>query len=383
MEQNKLRQKIGILGGGQLGKMICQAGSKLSLDIHILENDLHCPASAVCPSITLGDITNYDDVLRFGEKMDIITIEIENVHVEALEALEKMGKKVYPQPAALKIIKDKGKQKMFYEGGGFPASEFELYPGVANILEDVEAGKLNIPFVQKLRTEGYDGKGVHVVRTPADLSGLLRGPSITEEMVEIEKEIAVIVARNSSGMVRTFPVTEMQFHPTANLVEFLFSPSSLSLTQEAEAKSLAVRIANKLDIVGLLAVEMFLDSSGKLLINEVAPRPHNSGHHSIEACVTSQYEMHLRAILDLPLSSTELIRPAVMVNILGEPGYSGPAVYAELEACLAMDGVYPHLYGKKETKPFRKMGHVTVVDADLGIAIEKAKLVQKTLKVVS
>ncbi len=383
MEQNKLRQKIGILGGGQLGKMICQAGSKLSLDIHILENDLQCPASAVCPSITLGDITNYDDVLRFGEQMDIITIEIENVHVEALEALEKMGKKVYPQPAALKIIKDKGKQKMFYEGGGFPASEFELYPAVANILEDVETSKLNIPFVQKLRTEGYDGKGVHVVRTTADLSGLLQGPSIAEEMVEIEKEIAVIVARNNSGMVRTFPVTEMQFHPTANLVEFLFSPSSLSLTQEAEAKSLAVRIANKLDIVGLLAVEMFLDSSGKLLINEVAPRPHNSGHHSIEACVTSQYEMHLRAILDLPLSSTELIRPAVMVNILGEPGYSGPAVYAELEACLAMDGVYPHLYGKKETKPFRKMGHVTVVDADLGIAIEKAKLVQKTLKVVS
>jgi len=381
--QNKHNQKIGILGGGQLGKMLCQAGSKLGLDISILEKDHSFPAFQVCSSFECGDINSYDDVIRFGSKMDIITIEIENVNVDALADLEKAGKKVYPSSAALKIIRDKGKQKMFYEGNGFPTSEFELFKGKEDIIQLVAHGKLKFPFVQKSRTDGYDGKGVHVVRNQNDMEALLDGPCLMESMIDISKEIAVIVARNPSGDIKAFQSVEMQFHPTANLVEFLFSPSTLTLDQEVQAVHLARNIAEKLDVVGLLAVEMFVDQQGQILINEVAPRPHNSGHHTIEASVTSQYEMHLRAILDLPLGSTELVRPAVMVNLLGEYGFAGLTVYDGLEACLALDGVYPHLYGKKETKPFRKMGHVTIVDKTLEGAIQKAKFVQNHLKVIS
>ncbi len=383
MNKNKLDQKIGILGGGQLGKMLYQAGSRLGLDISILEKDATYPAATVCPNFFCGDITDYDDVLRFGQQMDIITIEIENVNVAALQSLEKAGKKVYPQPALLKIIKDKGKQKMFYEGAGFPSSEFSIYKNKGEVLKEIEEGRLSIPFVQKSRTEGYDGKGVQAIHSKDDLELLLDGGTLVEDMVYIAKEISVIVARSSSGKIRTFPLVEMQFHPTANLVEFLFCPSSISENKSTEAQKLAVNIAECMGIVGLLAVEMFETKDGEILINEVAPRPHNSGHHTIEACVTSQYEMHLRAILDLPLTSTELIRPAVMVNILGEPGYSGHAVYQNIEECLAIDGVYPHIYGKKETKPYRKMGHVTIVNENIHQAIEKARYIQKTLKVTT
>lgn len=383
MHHSKLNQKIGILGGGQLGKMLCQAGSILGLNISILEKDTSYPAASVCTSFVCGNITDYDDVMDFGMKMDVITIEIENVNTDALEALEQMGKKVYPPSAALKIIKDKGKQKIFYEGSDVPSSDFTLYKSKEEILSDVAKGILSIPFVQKSRTEGYDGKGVQVVRSTDDLDFLLDGATLVEDMVEIEQEIAVIVARNPSGDIKAFPIVEMQFHPVANLVEFLFCPSNLSYTKALEAEKLALQIAEKMEIVGLLAVEMFIAKDGSVLINEVAPRPHNSGHHTIEACTTSQFEMHLRAILDLPLGSTELIRPAVMVNLLGEPGYRGNVVYQNIEECLSLDGVYPHLYGKKETKPYRKMGHVTIVDKNLDLAIEKARIVQKTLKVIS
>lgn len=383
MAIDKLKQKIGILGGGQLGKMLCQAGSKMGLDLHILEKDHSFPAAQVCPSFTCGDITNYDDVMRFGANMDIITIEIENVNVDALIELQSEGKKVYPQPEALKIIKDKAKQKMFYEAGEFPTSDFALYKNKESIVHDVESGSLTIPFVQKSRTDGYDGKGVHVVSDPSKLIGLLDEASIVEEMVDIAKEIAVIVARNPSGQTVAYPPVEMHFHPTANLVEYLFCPSEISKEQNDNAIALAIDIAERLDVVGLLAVEMFVAKDGALLVNEVAPRPHNSGHHTIEASVTSQYEMHLRAILDLPLGDVALINPAVMVNLLGEPGYSGPTLYQDIEKCLSLSGVYPHLYGKKETKPYRKMGHVTIVDANLSEAINKAKFVQNTLKVIA
>lgn len=383
MAIDKLRQKIGILGGGQLGKMLCQAGSKLGLDIHILEKDTSFPAAQVCSTFVCGDITNYDDVFTFGKEMDIITIEIENVNVEALEALEALGKKVYPQPAALKIIRDKAKQKMFYESGDMPTSNFEIFKNKIEIKNAVNSGTLSIPFVQKLRTDGYDGKGVHVVSEPSKLEGLLDGGSIVENMVDIAKEIAVIVARNPSGEVAVYPPVEMHFHPTANLVEYLFCPSDITSVQAKEAEKLAIEVASRLDVVGLLAVEMFVTKDSEILINEVAPRPHNSGHHTIEASVTSQYEMHLRAILDLPLGDTTLVRPAVMVNLLGEPEYAGTVIYKNIAECLKLPGVYPHLYGKKETKPFRKMGHVTIVGESLESAIEKAKFVQNTLKVIA
>lgn len=383
MYQSKLNQKIGILGGGQLGKMLCQAGSILGLDISILEKDRTFPAASVCSSFVCGDITDFDDVMRFGINMDIITIEIENVNTDALEALEELGKKVYPPSSALKIIKDKGKQKMFYEGSDLPSSEFTLYKSREEILTDISKGALSIPFVQKSRTEGYDGRGVQVVRSVSDLDLLFDGATLVEDMVDIEQEIAVIVARNPSGDMIAFPIVEMQFHPLANLVEFLFCPANVPPSKAHEAETLGLKIAEKMGIVGLLAIEMFITKDGSILINEVAPRPHNSGHHTIEACTTSQYEMHLRAILDLPLGSTELIRPAVMVNLLGEPGYVGQALYMDIEKCLSLDGVYPHIYGKKETKPYRKMGHVTIVDKNLIMAIEKARIVQKTLKVIS
>lgn len=383
MTTDKINQKIGILGGGQLGKMLCQAGSKLGLDLYILEKDKTFPAAQVCASFVCGDITNYDDVMAFGKEMDIITIEIENVNIEALEALEGMGKKVYPKPSSLKIIKDKAKQKMFYEASGFPTSNFELFKNKEEVKQAILNGSLQIPFVQKSRTEGYDGKGVHVVTDDSKIDGLLDSASIVEDMVPIAKEIAVIVAKNPSGQMVTYPAVEMHFHPTANLVEYLFCPSEISDKQAKEAEKLAINIAAGLDIVGLLAVEMFVTVSGDILINEVAPRPHNSGHHTIEACVTSQYEMHLRAILDLPLGNTELVRPAVMVNVLGEPGYAGLALYSNLAECLSLSGVYPHIYGKKETKPYRKMGHVTIVDQHMEEAVKKAKFVQNTLKVIA
>ncbi|MBP6446635.1 MAG: 5-(carboxyamino)imidazole ribonucleotide synthase [Saprospiraceae bacterium] len=381
--ENKLNQKIAILGGGQLGKMLIQAGSRLGLSLSVMDTNRDFPAAFVCSEYECGDIRNYDDVLAFGMNADVITIEIENVNIEALEELQRRGKKVFPQPEVLKVIKDKGKQKMFYEGNGFPTSEFALYKNADEVIKSIEKQQLEFPFVQKLRTDGYDGRGVEIIKSKDQLSQLFDKPSIVEELVEVDKEIAVIVARNSLGEVSTFPPVEMVFHPTANLVEYLSSPANISKELSLIADDIARRLAESLGIIGLLAVEMFVDKNNKILINEVAPRPHNSGHHTIEACVTSQYEMHLRAILDLPLGQTIQIRPAVMINLLGEPDYTGSPIYHNIEICLAKSGVYPHIYGKKETKPYRKMGHVTITGDNLEDAIETARFVQKNLKVIA
>ncbi len=380
---DNLGLKIGILGGGQLGKMLYQAGSKMSLDISIMENTLDCPASFVCPKISIGNITRYDDVMNFGKDKDILTIEIENVNVDALIELEKIGIKIYPSPSSLNIIKDKGLQKSFYKEHAISTTDFMLIKDKNEVLEKIQSGHIQLPFVQKSRTEGYDGKGVVVVKTENDLAHLLDTTCVIEDCADIEKEVSVIVARRPNGDIVTFPAVEMEFHPTANLVEFLFSPSSLTPEQAATCDVLARSIARKLNIVGLLAVELFLTPDGNILVNEVAPRPHNSGHHTIEACVTSQYEMHLRAIMDLPLGDSTLVRPAVMINLLGEPGFEGPTYYKNMDEALKLSGVYPHLYGKSTTKPFRKMGHVTIVDTSLESAKTKARYVQKNLKVIS
>jgi 5-(carboxyamino)imidazole ribonucleotide synthase len=382
MDQN-INKRIGILGGGQLGKMLCQAGSKLGLSIAIMERDKTFPAYPICSNWTDGDITKYEDVIAFGKDKDVITIEIENVNLSALEALEEMGKEVYPPTDALKIIKDKGLQKTFYEGLNFPTSDFTLFKSKDEIIKAIENKKLSIPFVQKSRTEGYDGKGVHVVRSEDDLKGLLDTQSVVEDLVDIKTELSVIVARRPNGEMSYFPPVEMEFHPTANLVEFLFSPSMLEHYIQEKAINLAMLVAQKLEIVGLLAVEMFVTKNDEILVNEVAPRPHNSGHHTIEACDISQYEMHLRAILDLPLINATLIRPAVMVNLLGEEGHSGTTLYSGLTEALQTAGVYPHLYGKKETKPYRKMGHVTIVNADIDKAKNIGHHIKNTLKVIA
>lgn len=380
---DNLNQKIGILGGGQLGKMLLQAGSILDFDIRIMEQDADCPAASLTSKFHKGKITDYQDVVAFGEDCDIVTIEIENVNNQALAQLESSGKKVYPSSFSLGIIKDKGNQKTFYQTNNLPTSKFKLFGEASEIVEALRNEELSLPFVQKSRTEGYDGKGVQVINTMDDLHKLFDTPSVVEDLVDIDKEIAVIIARRPSGQIVAFPPVEMHFHKEANLVDYLFSPSSLTQAQEEEATKLAKTIGEKLEIIGLLAVELFLTKSGEILINEVAPRPHNSGHHSIEACNISQYEMHLRALCDLPLLSPKLTKSAVMLNILGSPGYSGPVIYEGLEECLATDGVHVHIYGKKETKPFRKLGHVTIAADTVQEAIDKAQFVKSTLKAIS
>lgn len=375
--------KVGILGGGQLGKMLCQAGSRWGLDLHVLDLDPAYPAAQVNPKFTTGDFAKEEDVYRFGSDKDIVTIEIEHVNVEALERLASEGVSVYPAPSVLRIIKDKSAQKQFYVDHGIPTAPYTLFGNKQELLDALQKGILKLPFVQKTRTAGYDGRGVAVIRGASDMEKLLEGPCIAEELVDMVKEVSVVVARGLNGEIKTFPSVEMAFNPEANLVELLLCPARLSSDQETEAETLAIQVAEAFDTVGLLAVEMFELPDGRFLVNEVAPRPHNSGHHTIECCFTSQYEQHLRAILGLPLGDTSLQRPGVMINLLGEPGFSGPVHYLGWEECMHIPGAFFHLYGKSETRPFRKMGHVTTTAASLEEAVAKADHIRTTLKVVS
>lgn len=376
-----LDKKIGILGGGQLGKMLVQAGSKVGFDVTVLEKAKDFPTPKIWPKYVLGDFTRYEDVMAFGQNMDILTVEIENVNTRALKDLEAQGKKVFPQPHILETIKDKGLQKQFYTTHGFQSSAFTLYEGKDAVMAAIEDGSLTYPFVQKARTEGYDGKGVAVIRSADDIDKLLDTGCLTEDLVDIDKELAVIVARNENGEIKSFPTVEMLFHPTANLVEYLICPAQIDATYDAQAKQISEALATKLGIVGLLAVELFLTKDGVMLINEVAPRPHNSGHHTIEANVCSQYEQHLRSICNLPLGETALLSPAAMANLLGADGYTGDTIYENLDQCMSAPNSHIHLYGKAQTKPFRKMGHVTALGPDVASAIKKAKYVCETLKI--
>ncbi|MFT7121881.1 MAG: 5-(carboxyamino)imidazole ribonucleotide synthase [Neolewinella sp.] len=375
---------LGILGGGQLGKMLCQAGADWHLPIHILDKDGSFPAANYATVFTEGDFRNGDDVLAFGRKMDVVTIEIEHIDTAALHQLVAEGVKVYPQPDKIDLIKDKGLQKQFYADNGIATMDFELFDDAEAVRAAVAAGKWTLPFVQKARTGGYDGQGVVVIRNEEDLAGkLMPVPCLLEKLSDIDKELAVIVTRSPSGEVSVFPTVEMEFHPTANLVEFLICPAAIDGDTNARAANLAREVAEKMGVVGLLAVELFLEKDGSILVNEVAPRPHNSGHHTIEACMTSQYEQHLRAVLDLPLGPTDLIRPGAMINLLGEPGHSGPAVYDGWADLLRIPEVYPHLYGKADTRPFRKMGHITALGDTVEMARERATAAKEAVKVVA
>lgn len=369
---------IGILGGGQLGRMLLQSASDWNLKIKVLGPDPE-PCQNLAYEFVQGDFTDYETVYQFGKTVDILTIEIENVNVAALEKLQNEGIKIYPQPEVIKTIQDKGLQKLFYQKNGIPTGKFQL------IESQKELQKYQGPFpvVQKLRTAGYDGRGVMILKSKKDLTQGFNEPSLLEEFVKMHKEIAIMVARSSNGEIKTYPAVEMQFHPGANLVDFLMAPAKISPQIEAKAQNIAVKLAQNLKIVGLLAVEMFVTKEGKILVNECAPRPHNSGHHTIEANITSQFEQHLRAILGLPLGETATKIPAIMVNLIGEKGYSGEAKYQGLEKVLALKGASVHLYGKKMTKPFRKMGHVTIVDKDPKQALKKAQIVKKALKIIA
>lgn len=370
--------KVGILGGGQLGRMLIQAGIDLNINFHVLDPDVQAPCSQLA-TFTCGKLTDYQTVLNFGQSCDLITIEIENVNTQALAVLVKAGKKVFPQPHVIELIQDKRKQKEFFFANQIPTAEFVLVENKT----DVANFESFLPAVNKLGKEGYDGRGVQILRSHNDLSKAFDAPGLLEKLIDFEKEIAVIVSRNERGEVSSYPAVEMVFHPEANLVEYLFSPAQLDSSVATKADTIARQIIEKLEMVGLLAVEMFVTQDGDVLVNEVAPRPHNSGHQTIEGNVTSQYEQHLRAILDLPPGETSIQSPSAMINLLGEVGFTGMAKYEGLEEVLKITGAHIHLYGKKLTKPFRKMGHVTVVDSDLDNLKKKANFVKHTLKVKS
>jgi 5-(carboxyamino)imidazole ribonucleotide synthase len=371
--------KLGILGGGQLGRMLIQQAINYNVTIKVLDPDREAPCRKLCDEFIVGSLSDYDTVYKFGKKVDMLTIEIEKVNVDALEQLEREGVLVYPQPRIIRLIQDKGLQKQFFKENDIPTAEFQVISSPQQLQQSI----IPFPYIQKLRRDGYDGKGVYKVLDESYLGSAFTEPSLIERWVDFEKEIAVIVARNEDGETKTFPMVEMEFNPQANLVEFLISPSTLPFEIHEEAERIAKKVAECLNIVGILAVEMFLDKNGQILVNELAPRPHNSGHQTIEGNIVSQFEQHLRAIFNQPLGDTACLNHAVMINVLGESGYEGPAVYKGIEDVLKCAGVYIHLYGKALTKPFRKMGHVTIVDNDREKAIEKARFVQKTLKVIS
>src|SRR5690625_454309 len=374
---------LGILGGGQLGKMLLYETRKYDIKTHVLEPNPEAPCKIACDYFENGDLLDYDTVYNFGKKVDVLTIEIETVNVEALEILEKEGLKVYPSAKTLKLIQDKGVQKEFYQNNDIPTAQFKSYAEIKDLQKDVEQDVWDFPFVWKSRTGGYDGRGVSVVKKAADLQNLYQGPCIAEKLIPFKNELAVIVARNSDGEVKTFPVVEMEFHPEANQVEYVICPARIKPEVAEKARLLAEKVSNAFQHVGLLAVEMFQTTDDDLLINEVAPRPHNSGHYSIEAAFTNQFEQHLRAILNLLLGNTDSKVGGVMVNLTVAEGHRGDVRYQNIEQILELPGVTPHIYGKREIRPYRKMGHVTIANKNLEIAREIAEKVKNIIKVVS
>lgn len=373
--------KLGIIAGGQLGKLLALAASNWDVKTYVLDADEHCPATDVCTQHIRGNHLDFETVYQFGKQVDLLTFEIENVNIEALRKLKAEGKRIVPDPEILAVIQDKGLQKQFYKHNDIPTADFRLFENKTAIQEAIAEEDIQLPFVQKSRRGGYDGRGVAVIQQEGDLPLLLDGPSLIEAQVNIDRELSVIVARNHNGEVKSFPVVDMVFNPDANLVEKLLCPAEIPQSIENEAIQLAEKLISALNMSGLLAVEFFLDKAGKLWVNEVAPRPHNSGHHTIESIITSQYEQMLRAIFNFPLGSTAIKMPSVMINLLGEAGYEGPVHYEGLTESLAIEGVKVHLYGKRFTRPYRKMGHVTILAQSLLDASRKADQVRNILKV--
>ena len=374
---------LGILGGGQLGKMLLYTTRKWDIKTSVLDPKENAPARLACDSFTKGDLTNFQAVYDFGKKVDVLTIEIEKVNVKALEKLAQEGVKVYPQPHVLKTIQNKCLQKKFYKSHNIPTASFEEFKTLNQVKEAVIMGELSFPFVWKSAEMGYDGYGVSIVHSNKEIESLNSGPCLIEELVHVEKELSVIVCSRPQGEMVHYPVVESEFHPTANQVEYVLCPARISGEMAKKAVEVALRTAEAYGQIGLLAVELFLTSDGDILVNEVAPRPHNSGHYSIEASYTCQFEQHIRAVLDLPLGKTASKIAAVMVNLVGKKGYTGPVVYKNIDQVLGIKGVIPHIYGKKETRPFRKMGHVTIIHPKIDTARKMAAQLKETLSVIS
>ena len=375
--------KLGILGGGQLGRMLLAETQKFDIHTAVLESNKNAPCAAICNEFVLGDLLDFEAVYNFGKKVDLLTIEIENINLDALDRLEAEGVKIFPKPKDLRIIQSKARQKKFYLEHHIPTAAFHHFEDLDELIHSFENIDITFPFVWKAARFGYDGNGVKIVRNSTDLNSLPNEECIIEELVPFKSELAVIVAKNEGGETKTYPVVEMEFHPEANQVEYVICPARINANIAKKAREIALKVVNDLDFVGLLAVEMFQTETDEILVNEVAPRPHNSGHYSIEASYTNQFEQHLRSILNLPLGATASKVAGIMVNLVGEEGFSGEVFYQNIEKIIKIDGVTPHIYGKKETRPFRKMGHVTIVHSYIDIAREIAQKVKETIRVIS
>ncbi|WP_188049940.1 5-(carboxyamino)imidazole ribonucleotide synthase [Flavobacterium sp. GP15] len=375
--------KLGILGGGQLGKMLLFDTRKFDIQTYILDPSDEAPCKIACDTFIKGDLMDFQTVYNFGKLVDVLTFEIELVNLEALIKLEEEGLKVYPSPKTLQLIQNKGVQKDFYTQHQIPTANYKRFKDIKSLILAILESQITLPFVWKCTEFGYDGNGVKVIRDIADLDNLANVECIAEEMIPFKNELAVIVCRSPSGEIKTYPVVEMEFHPEANQVEYVICPARIDTKVADKARAIALHVSEKFNHVGLLAVEMFQTEEDEIIVNEVAPRPHNSGHYSIEASFTSQFENHLRAILDLPLGNTDSKVAGIMVNLVGAEGHSGNVVYENIEKIMSWNGVTPHIYGKKQTRPFRKMGHVTIVNADIVEARRIAEDVKNTIRVVS
>jgi 5-(carboxyamino)imidazole ribonucleotide synthase len=374
---------LGILGGGQLGKMLLYETRKFDIKTSVLDPSKNAPCKIACDTFVVGDLMDFETVYNFGKKVDVLTFEIEHVNIDALEALEKEGITVYPSSNTLRNINDKITQKKFYQTHQIPTSSFQVFNSKDELIVAINKYEIRYPFVWKQSKGGYDGMGVCIVKNKEDLANVKDIPCIAEKLIPFVNELAVIVSRNPNGEVASYPVVEMEFHPEANQVEYVICPARIENNIAERAKKIAEKVSNAFEHVGLLAVELFQTEEGEILVNEVAPRPHNSGHFSIEGSLTNQFEQHIRAILNLPLGNTKSKIAAIMVNLVGEEGYTGDAYYKNLEQILSLEGVTPHIYGKKQTRPFRKMGHVTIVNNDISKARKIAELVKKTIKVIN
>jgi len=375
--------KLGVLGGGQLGRMLLAETQKLDIYTLIMDSSDVAPCAQICNEFYLGNLLDYDDVYNFGKKVDVLTIEIENINIDALDKLEAEGLTIYPKPKNLRIIQNKATQKLFYVDYNIPTSPFSRFTSLEELKHAINNKAIFFPFVWKATRFGYDGTGVKIVKKIDDLQGLPNVDCITEKLIPFKNELSVIIAKNPDGEIKTYPVVEMEFHPEANQVEYVICPARIEDDVVKKAQEIALKVVKSFDFVGLLAVEMFQTQDDEILVNEVAPRTHNSGHYSIEASYTNQFEQHLRAILNLPLGNTESKVGGIMVNLVGAEGYMGKVVYKNMDKILKIDGVTPHIYGKKITKPFRKMGHVTIVHANINKAREIAQKVKETVQVIS
>lgn len=375
--------KLGILGGGQLGKMILTETRKFDIQTLVLDPSEEAPSRFGCNAFYKGSLMDYDTVYQFGKMVHLLTIEIENVNLDALDKLEEEGLPIFPSPKTLRLIQNKGRQKDFYVANEIPTSSHLRFVGLDDLRNSLDKDELDFPFVWKSAQFGYDGNGVKICRSAIDLVKLPDVECIAEALVPFKNELAVIVARSISGEIKTYPVVEMEFHPEANQVEYVICPARISDEVAQKAQQIALKVSEAFNHVGLLAVEMFQTEDDQILVNEVAPRPHNSGHYSIEASYTSQFENHIRAILNLPLGNTESKVAGIMVNLVGEEGFEGQVYYENIDKIMAIDGVTPHIYGKRETRPFRKMGHVTIVNPDMQQARKVAEEVKNSIRVIS